>query len=77
MLKLAHHSHSETYIELISSGTGFGDETGFGEGAGLGDGKGIGDGEGIGGGLRNYCFALIRIKALSGGKSVSGWLNDW
>ena len=50
MIKLAHHSHTEEYIELISSWTGFGDgaETGKGNGAGLGDGKGIGDGEGIG-----------------------------
>ena len=25
----------------------------------------------------SYCFALIRIKVLSGGKLVSGRLNDW
>ena len=59
MIKLAHHSHTEEYIELISSWTGFGDgaETGKGNGAGLGEGKGIGDGEGIGyrGGYRFRC----------------------
>jgi hypothetical protein len=31
----------------------------------------------ISSGLRDYCFALIRIKALSGGKLVNARFNDW
>lgn len=62
MIKLAHHSHSDSFIEAISAGfgcgAGFGDGSGYGrdwlrvdgdgDSYGFGDEYGFGDGRGSG-----------------------------